>query len=423
MSKRLVEQRQRMIDEMIQKLTSSDPAERKAAALYLGEAAAGDAVETLVDVYENDEDRGVRKAAAYALGMFRAVDRDIGRGQKDRVIKLLDQVENAGRIGKRADRASLFSSVILLLVLAVILLALNVFLPGYIQESELLVRVGAITPTPDTRRWFAFQIDDQIDKLRADALTLQAQFNAVSSGGAVDCTAFFNNPPQLVVESSSGELQTFGLALNEVGTDLRSSRARFDNACSTDGAALTLEDVAPFAPTLNDAIAQLDTIAAQFEPFRSFIPTVTPPPTATRDPNITPSPTIAVADPLRHLTPLYDTVDRMIRPNGGASLLEQYWLDVIRTGSTDGCRGSVPNLPDPYQLPPVDAEAAPELAQAVDLINTALVASATGWTDFVLACNTGRPINSATAGINNIQAAIRAFQAALPLLDTVRDAG
>ncbi len=422
MSKRLVEQRQSMIDEMIQKLTSSDPAERKQAALYLGEAAAGDAVETLVDVYENDDDRGVRKAAAYALGMFKAVDRDIARGGKDRVIKLLDQVENAGKIGKRADRSSLFSSVLLLLVLAVILLGLNVILPGYLQSSDVLVRIGAITPTPDTRQSFAVQLDDQFQKVRADATTLQTQFNTVRNGGGVDCTAYFNNPLPLQTSASSGELVPIANNLNGVLADLRTTRTRFDNACTGEIAALTAADVEPFATTLDNAIGRITLLEAEFAAL-PFLPTETPIPTATRDPNITPSPTIAIANPVVHLTPLYDIVNRMTRPNGGADLLEQYWDDVITTGSTEGCRGSVPNLPDPYELPPTDAEAEPDLAQAVQLINQALTATTTNWTDFVLACNTGRPIGSATAGINSVRAAIRSFQAALPLLDNVRDAG
>ena len=68
------EERQQLINAMLDKLEHGNAAERRAAAYWLGEAAAGDAVDELIKTYHDDDNKSVRAAAAYALGMFRAVD-------------------------------------------------------------------------------------------------------------------------------------------------------------------------------------------------------------------------------------------------------------------------------------------------------------------------------------------------------------
>ncbi len=424
MSKQLAEDRAAKIDEMIQKLTSTDPAERREAAYYLGEAAAGDAVETLIDVYENDEDRSVRKAAAYALGMFRAVERELGKGDKSKakVIAMLDKVENHGKLGKRANKGGLFSSVILLVVLLALLVGLNLFIPPYIEQNAVALRL--VTPTPDRREPMTFLISRQIMRLRADVQTLQRQYEAVRSGGAADCTAFFNNPPPLAPDEfvTSLELGNIAANLNSVLLDLQTSRTKYDQACAGQLNSLSAADVEPYLPTLAGAIDRLQTLEGDFNAgFQSYIPTDTPMPTATTDPFVTPSPTPAVADPRSHLTALYDLADSMLRTNGGARLLEAYWEDIATSGQTDGCRGRPPYFPDDYVLPAIDREASPSLGNAVDLINSGLQTMRAEWTNFTFACNSGNLRGAAAQGLRRVQTAIAAFQAALPYLDNVRD--
>ncbi len=424
MSKQLAEDRAANIDEMIQKLTSTDPAERREAAYYLGEAAAGDALETLIDVYENDEDRSVRKAAAYALGMFKAVERELGKGDKNkaRVIAMLDKVENHGKLGKRANKGGLFSSVILLFVLLALLVGLNAFIPSYIENNAVALRL--VTPTPDRREPMTFLISRQIARLRADVQTLQRQYEAVRGGGSADCTAFFNNPPPLVPDEfvTSVELGQTAANLNSVLLDLQTTRTKYDQACAGQLNSLSAADVEPYLPTLAGAIDRLGLLESAFNAtYQAFIPTDTPVPTSTPDPNITPSATAAVANPRGHLTALYELADSMLRPNGGARLLEAYWEDLATSGQTDGCRSSPPNMPPNYQLPPVDREASQPLGQAVDLINSGLDTVRLGWTNFTFACNSGNLRASAGQGLRQVQTAIAALQAALPYLDAVRD--
>ncbi|MDX2161939.1 MAG: HEAT repeat domain-containing protein [bacterium] len=422
MSTPLAERRERQIDEMIQKLASSDPAERKEAALYLGEAAAELAVDKLVDLFENDEDRGVRRAAAYALGMFKSVEKELKRGEKsrERVVQLLEQVETHGKLGKRANKSGLYSSIALLIVLLAILGGMNLFLPNYLRTSDTLVALGAITRTPTPSNSVVGLINDQIGKIRADASTLTSQYETVRGGG-IDCAAFFNNPPAIdAAQVAPAELAAVAVSLNSVLVDLISTRQPYDAACNNQRGPLTPADVDPYLPTLANALIRLNDVQASFEPFARYIPTQTPIPTATVDPFFTPSATPATPNPESHFSPLYELADLMIRPNGGAALLESYWQDVIRTGDTDGCRGRVPNIPAAYVLPDIDRAASPDLGQAVDLINSGLEAINTGWIDFTFACNSGNLRGAANRGVQNAQTAIAAFRTAVATLDQLR---
>lgn len=427
MSRELAEERQRKIDEMIQKLASTDPAERKEAALYLGEAAAGDAVDSLVDLYENDGDRNVRKAAAYALGMFKAVEKEISKGDKskERVVKLLEQVENRGRLGRRANRGSLYSTVWILLILFALLLGLIYFWQDTDRRGSVLLRVGAITVTPDRRREQTFLISRQLELVRADLNTLTTQFQAVEQGGVADCTAYFNNPAPLPpdVFLTTPELASVSTSLNGVLVDLLGSKSRFDSACSNPNAAFGAADVAPFMPTLSSALERITAIEAEFAPFAPIVPTITPIPTATIDPRITPSPTAAVANPLSHLNALYELADSMNRPNSSTLVLKGYWEDVARTGDTLGCTARVIDTPDNYTLPAIDAEASPQLAHAVELINTALDAIREGWVTFRFSCNSQTLPANAAAQLQMIANAQSTFRSAIPVLDAVRDSG
>src|SRR3990172_6263295 len=92
---------EQQIEKMIEQLGSKSAAKRREAAYFLGEAAAADGVAPLVEIYERDKDPGVHAAAAYSLGMYKAVERAIKQGDEDRVVELLERIEKEGKLGSR----------------------------------------------------------------------------------------------------------------------------------------------------------------------------------------------------------------------------------------------------------------------------------------------------------------------------------
>jgi hypothetical protein len=421
MSKRLAEERQRNIDQMLQQLTSTDPAERREAAYYLGEAAAGEAVDTLIDVYENDEDRSVRKAAAYALGMFKAVERELARGNQQKVVRLLEKVENEGRLGKRANRSGLYTTILLLIVLALILFGLYLYLPDFLETSNFLVTAGLVTPTPDPRAQALPIVRDTLTRTRTDLTTLQSGYQTVQRGGQLDCTVFFNNPSPIppAAVAGFGSLEGIVNGINGVVVDLISSKGRFDTACST-GANPSGDDVNTALNTITSALNRLAAVEPELASIEAQLLPPTPLPTS---PPTTPTEPVVLANPQSHLAALFGLVDNMTGTLGAVSILQQYWTDAQRTGSTDGCRATQPRIPQDYVLPEVDIAASPELAQAVTLINEGLAATRTGWTDFILACNSQQVSLRSNTGLSTARAAFSSFEAARILLVAVQTGG
>jgi hypothetical protein len=129
-----------------------------------------------------------------------------------------------------------------------------------------------------------------------------------------------------------------------------------------------------------------------------------------------------VADPRRHLSSLYSVLDDVTGQRGALTLLEQYWDDVRRSGTTAVCNSTIPTVPENYVLPTADGQASSSLLQAVELINQGLELTRTGWTDFTFACNSGnvRPVASAELGEAAQTRAI--FLTAEQALNIVRDA-
>lgn len=438
--------RERQINAMIDQLSSPRASERREAAYWLGEAAVGDAVPLLVELYKSDDDPSVREAAAYALGMFRAVEDALKRGQEDRVVRLLEQVEIEGKLGKRANKRGLARLLLGLTLSFALLAAAAALLPDETVETALeaagleqaLAALGPAEPAapsapaaPDdaARSRIAADLRASYAQISADATTLQNQFLSVLGGGTLDCTAFFNNPPPVDLERAAAYPELAALAGQLAGAqaDLNAALARYNDAC--DGVQpLPVEDVGPVYGIVIRALQALPQIEAAIsaaeagEPV-SLPPTATPTPTTTPTPTQTPPPTteISIANPRAHLAGLYSLIDTMTGQRGQLTLLGQYWRDVQQAGRTDGCNQPLPPIPADYNLPPEDARAAPALGQAVELINQGLELTRVGWADFLIACGSRELAPGVSNGLALYNTAHTAFQAANQLLDSVRD--
>lgn len=423
---------QHAIDAHIDQLNSPDPAKRREAAYFLGEAAAADAVTALVDVYHHDDDRSVRQAAAYALGMFRAVEKDLKAGKQERVVSLLRQVEEEGKLGKRAPRRKWAFWFFALLVSLLILAALNLILPGLIGQdagdSPAPVEVADVPAGSADRAAALAEIRARFDQVRADTENLQRQFQAVLGGDALDCTAYFNNVGPYALNSALGgqpDLAALTSQLNDVVTGLSSAKARYDDACFNDNP-LPAQDVGPVFALLVPAVQALPTLEAALQAAEQPPTAIPVEPTATLAPTeaptsvVPPTEPVALADPLRHLPGLYSIIDNMTGSRGANTLLAQYWTDALSAGVTDGCNAAMPAIPADYVLPPEDAQAEPRLDEAVTLLNTGLNAVRDGWSDFAVACSARSLTQRAEAGLAAAQVANAAFQSAAAMLDLIR---
>jgi hypothetical protein len=460
------------IEVNLQRLGSEKAAVRREAAYQLGELAAADALPDLIDLYKNDPDPGVRKAAAYALGMFRAVENAIESGKREKAEALLEAVEE-GDVGHRSNRGSALRNLLGLLLSLALLVGLYFVLPGLLPNGGIPApRIGsaAASAPANSRAAVAAQLQPVFQRVRNDTTQLQTQFTGLLGGQQLDCAAFFNNPQPVSLApadaSAYPELNQVAVDINAAIANLNAAFTRYDQSCSGVNT-LPLDQVGtllrglvaninmfptleselaaaggsaqPTVPPTNVPPTTAPVVAPTTDPGQSIPPTTAPAAAPTTDPGQQPAPTtvppttvppttapvgVATVDPVNlrlHLRELYARIDRVTQQRGASTLLTQYWADVLDAGRTDGCNATVPEIPETYTvLPESDAVNSRELGQAVQLINTGLNALRDGWNKFRGACRNGGLTTIAQAEYQLALVTNNTFEAALELLDELR---
>lgn len=441
---------QPQIEQALRDLASNSAAKRRAAAYFLGEAAQGDAVPTLIEMYKNDKNPGVRRAAAYALGQFRAVDEALGKGEQAKVTALLRAVEVEGQLGKRAPTAS---RVRLLFALVVSLALIGVL---FLFRNNL---AGAVLGGKTDRTALLRDVRSAYDRVSADTRTLQTEYLNVISNIPLSCVAFFNAPPPYVLDNRDAaayaDIAAVVRNINSVRETAESARVAYDQACAGPPENFTSQQandayrtLVPALPLLAEIELQLTAAEANTTP-PTLAPTATiPPPTA--EPTIAPTavpPTAAIStdaaapdatagssaapttvpvvnfDLDRALPMLYGVIDDANGARGAATMLVQYWEEVGNTGNTGGCSiRTPPNIPThDIVVPESEDQKMLILRRAVDLIDNGITALQSGWTDFIFACNSQNLMGSLPGNIANARAAQSAFANAATFLDQVRE--
>lgn len=440
-------ERERLIARNMQRLSARQAKDRREAALWLGEAAVVEAVPDLVRVYQTDRDGGVRSAAAYALGQFRAVEMALEDGKQADVEKLLHRVEAEGKYGSRGGRGRWLRLTLGLLLSFVAFAALAWTVYG--GPDALAAAIQSALPngpaqaaaTPDLPELAAYtaELRSAFAPVAADVNLLQQQYTTALAGNAPNCAAFFNRTePFALAEAGAARYQELGALarrINEMQSSFSQSFAAFDAACQS-GAALTAASAGPMYASLRPAVeaapqieAALAALEARLTPTptpsltATPVPTETPvPPTATPRVTAVPTTSITLTDPRRHLAALYALVDSMIGVGGQANTLRDNWQTAFTAVRPAACGARQAELPDSYVLTGAEAAASPELAAAVELINQALELMQTSWTNFVLACNSDTTRAAAEQGQRDAQAVITAFENAKQLLDALAGA-
>jgi hypothetical protein len=432
----------------MKELSSKNPATRRAAAYYLGEAGVDEAITKLVTVYKSDPDPGVRQAAAYSLGMFRAVEQSLKRGDNERVVSLLRKVVEQGKLGKRLRLrpAALAKIELVLALLLVVLLALHLVLPdlGPLPGGITLPSISLPSSSGDSA---PADVDTlalaraTTTNVRNDLSTLQTQFQAILTGGSPNCTAFYNLPAAIPLDGAgalSADQRAAIETLNAAQAVVIRSHDRLDRACYENQPIEASETGGLLGPVVNAQrdVADLETRLSAPAPDAAptAAPAVEPSVTPTPEPTAalateTPLPTVepptatplTLTDPRQHLTALYGIIDNVSGPRNALGLLRQAWTDAANAGTTRACEDPTPSIPENYVLPDADAAALPELAQAAEQVNLSLALVRQGWSLFESACTSGALAQQTATGLQTASTAEDALRVADTLLQAVRN--
>ncbi len=216
------------IEKMIGQLGSKSAAKRREAAYFLGEVPSEQSVPVLVDVYEKDKDASVRAAAAYSLGMYKAVDRALNAGEDERVKDLLRGIEEDGKLGRRAANGTTIKLILALIV--------SLVLMGGIYTFRADVK-GLLFGSTKSRAEIISDVRAQFTLVRNDTRTLQGELLNVISNRPLSCVAYFNNPPRYELDPVDARSFRDVAAANDqllsIYDSLAAAKARYDDACNT----------------------------------------------------------------------------------------------------------------------------------------------------------------------------------------------
>ncbi len=432
------------IEAMMTQLSSKSAAKRREAAYFLGEAAAADAVPLLVDVYRKDKNAQVRAAAAYSLGMYKAVENEIRAGNEGEVVRLLTQVEEQGEMGRRAPVGRVVKIMIALIVSLVVLLLLY-----FVRDNV----KGMLFASTKSHAEVLTSVQHSFEMVKNDTRTLQTNLLDVISNHPLSCISFYNNPAPYALDPidahSFPDIADIVSQMSAAQASLASAKARYDDACNHGAAFGTTEAQATFQLLL-PALQALDPIDMKLTQAASVQPTATlvlptlaptlPPAEPTTAPTIVaptesglqgdvqlqptiPPDVLAQANPKADVQPLLNLIDTVRETRGASALLIQYWQDVQNTGTTSGCSAIPPSVPSSdLGVPDADLQASPDLNDAVNLIKSGLDAVRTGWTNFQFACNSNTLRQRVSSELQNAQVAANAFDAAEVKLNAVQNA-
>jgi hypothetical protein len=252
------------VQQNIKLLSSPNANVRRKAATWLGESGDPSAITRLKQVYEEDPDAGVRRAAAYSLGMFRALEQGMSSEDNDLVYERLEDIALRGKMGRRVPirLGCLTRLLVALLVSLAILLAFNfVVWPQY--QDQILDILG-LEPLADPA---AAAISDLLLAIREDTTLLHDQY---SDPAALECGLSFNNPIVYMVENPDNQPELAGIAnrLNGQLALLAVARAPYLQACSPDSSPLTEAAAAVPLASLETIQAELDAIEADLAAVR-----------------------------------------------------------------------------------------------------------------------------------------------------------
>lgn len=373
--------------------------ERVEAAYWLGNSGAPKAITALRKVYRGDKNPQMKRATAYALGQFKALDEAIERDFGDSVLEALGEERNAHVVELLQEIALGDTSgsskpsggwvrrlVGILTFTLIILVALNaVLLGGGTGEDDpadeptftdpLAAAFAEATENPNVVVVDAANYEllntirlstNELERAAASLNTIyatavepatDADTTSETSPSLPTCPLTITVPEDITVPPAEVNIGDIATNHNLVALDLRMLREQTETVICTEGRPfnegevtrnqLILDNVTTTITTIREGItAQLPTTLA----------TATPAPEVTAEPVVpteTPTPvTEPSLEPIverGYVSDLIGIITQVNARDGAATLLLQYWEDVEASGRTVGC-----NLPQPA-IPVLDA--------------------------------------------------------------------
>jgi hypothetical protein len=393
------------VEEIIALLKDENPKVRREACAALAKRGNPEAIRELVRIYENDENKQVKAAAAKALKKFAAQE---GSG------------------------SSFLKPLVPLMTLSLVaLLLLNVVLRVGIGGGEEAAATPTIIPTPVVRDELILHLTDALLAATDDVEKLRAEWNA--GAGNLPCTAQLSNTTAsgttLVEQFVYPDLK-FVADFDWALVRLNGMRSVWQTACASTEKGT--EEQAAYALSNLDGIgASLLTIAdalfaAQGNPVPTLDPTAYTPfaPTPFPSMTVTPSPEPTITNtPAPTIDPTVLTEFGRLARNQLAeadSLMNTRWVP-IRDGGTSafGCRGVT--IGTPYTTaPPELLSREPDLAEAIRLYNGTLELLKQASDAFEAACQNNNYVPEAVTGwIDVIEEQIAALTTAVEILDQI----
>jgi hypothetical protein len=406
----------------IKRLSSKDVAARRQAAIWLGEAGDPSAITALAQAYKNDQDAKVRQAAAYSLGMFRALEAVWDTDEQDAAVDLLQKVALEGKMGKRLRiRPRALVKFEIGLLLSAILVAVGAFVLAPVIKGGSQTSANPTNAPQNASSGKAALVADlrkSLDALAKDAGALQIQYQSAQTGKPFDCkTAFVGASPFALADAdaqANPDVASIAKQYNDAQNAYQPVKTRFDEACS--GKAMTGTELKQGADALIKAQSMFPDIARALAAVESPAVQPTAAPNQPTPVPATPTPKVDIS---AHVQALQKIVDDVTGQRGANSLLKQYWTDVQKTGTTQGCNSKL-TVPADYKLPDDIAKASPDLKVAADVVNNGLLLTRQGQTLFTQACQSNQLAQSAAAGLQAANNAAQFFNLANTSLSRLR---
>lgn len=407
-----------LVDEKIKILMQPkrhSPQERRDAAYWLGEAGDPRAISALVQVYRRDnKNKDVQKAAAYALGQFKALDEMIVRRPDEPVNDALDRPENRlvietltniaqynefGRRRRIPLRTLYILMGLLVLTLAGMLAAMALVEPNSNPDRRYAERFARLEGS--AARVAFQQAEILTTDFKADVEQLKAQANAET----LNCAIRLNQPVAFMPSAAAVEalpaFNVFATNYNAQRDRLLSVKSDFDSACR-EGTVLPASTRGTMSATLAEfnasmmdrALSALETqlIALEADAEAQVTATAVFAQTATAEALVTPTPTLTLtATPGVPIDEINRQIGLLARTIGDASdglnTLDQYWTNAEETGTTQDCISVPPVIPQNYTLPEDFAVYVPELKTVSDLVNAGLELTRASYATFRQGCD------------------------------------
>lgn len=407
----------------IKQLSAKDPAARRKAAAWLGEAGDPTAITALAQTYKNDADPRVKEAAAYSLGMFRKLEQELEGDDSEAAMALLQKVALEGKMGGRPRIAtrSIVKVELALLLSAILVAAMAFVLPGVIRGGTGGAGTDNNAPTQVAeasdrdRATIAHDLRSAFTMLTNNATKLQAQYQLVLGGGKIPCNEFFDSLTPYALSPANAQeftdLATIANEINQAETEFASAKTTYDRVCG--GETLSGGD---FGEPMRATVAIVQGLPAIETALAAAEASSAGATAAPVDVTSTPEPTAATSgvDLRPHLIALQNIIDDVTSPTGAYTLLNQYWTEAASPGGTQGCsyQFDVTKIPANYDLPAEIVPAAPTLKASTDLVNTGLSAVRSGWDTFKAACSTSTLTQYTVDSLARMNAAKQAFDLA-----------